>query len=204
MELSAFISLFSASKKKKKMNLLDFFDDIYRIDKESKNNLERIIIEKEYQKNEIVKETGSTCRTIFFVKNGGARIFYYNNGNDITEHFAFENEIIVRAESLFTGKPTMKGIEAIEKTKMLTIDANALFRLYDDCHNIERLFRLIFEKEFVNAIRRIESLQFNTATERYSELLNSTDWVHKIPLKHVASYLGITQVSLSRIRASLR
>ena len=186
------------------MNLLDFFDDIYRIDKESKNNLEKIIVEKEYQKNEIVKETGSTCRTIFFVKNGGARIFYYNNGNDITEHFAFENEIIVRAESLFTGQPTMKGIEAIEKTKMLTIDANALFRLYDDYHNIERLFRLIFVKEFVNAIRRIESLQFNTATERYSELLNSTDWVHKIPLKHIASYLGITQVSLSRIRASLR
>ena len=86
---------------------------------------------------------------------------------------------------------------------MFTIDANALFRLYDDYHNIERLFRLIFENEFVNAIRRIESFQLKTATERYIELLNSTDWVQKIPLKHIASYLGITQVSLSRIRANL-
>ena len=114
-----------------------------------------------------------------------------------------KNEIIVRAESLFTGQTTTKGIETIEKTIMFTIDANALFRLYDDYHNIERLFRLIFENEFVNAIRRIESFQLKTATERYIELLNSTDWVQKIPLKHIASYLGITQVSLSRIRANL-
>ncbi|RDK88949.1 MULTISPECIES: Crp/Fnr family transcriptional regulator [Flavobacteriaceae] len=185
------------------MEILDYFDSFYKIGKEAKQELKNIIIEKQYGKNAIVQDIGNTCRTLYFVKEGGARIFYYNKGNDITEHFAFKNEIIVRAESLFTGQTTTKGIETIEKTIMFTIDANALFRLYDDYHNIERLFRLIFENEFVNAIRRIESFQLKTATERYIELLNFTDWVQKIPLKHIASYLGITQVSLSRIRASL-
>ncbi len=186
------------------MEILNYFDNFYKFGNEAKQELKNIISERQYDKNVIVQNIGNTCRTLYFIKEGGARIFYYNNGNDITEHFAFKNEIIVRAESLFTGKPTMKGIETIEKTKMFTIDAHTLFRLYDDFHDIERLFRLIFENEFVNAIRRIESLQFKTATERYSELLNSTDWVHRIPLKHIASYLGITQVSLSRIRANLR
>lgn len=186
------------------MEILDYFESFYKIGNDAKQELKNIIFEQQYDKNVIVQNIGNTCRTLYFIKEGGARIFYYNNGNDITEHFAFKNEIIVRAESLFTGQPTMKGIETIEKTTMFTIDANTLFRLYDDYHDIERLFRLIFEKEFVNAIRRIESFQFKTATERYSELLASTDWVHRISLKHIASYLGITQVSLSRIRANLR
>jgi CRP-like cAMP-binding protein len=59
----------------------------------------------------------------------------------------------------------------------------------------------LFEKEYVNTVKRLESLQFKTAKERYQELLETTNFVQKIPLKHIASYLGITQVSLSRIRA---
>ncbi len=136
--------------------------------------------------------------------SGVARIYYYKDGIDITEHFAFENDIIVRAESLFTGKPTSKGIQAIDKTTMIAIDSESLFQLYDTHHDIERLFRLIFEREYVQTVRRIESLQFKTAKERYLELLETTDFVQRIPLKYVASYLGVTQVSLSRIRSEIR
>ena len=61
-----------------------------------------------------------------------------------------------------------------------------------------------FEKEYINTVKRIESLQFKTAKERYAELLETTDYIQKIPLKYLATYLGITQVSLSRIRADMR
>ncbi|MBD3626788.1 Crp/Fnr family transcriptional regulator [Cyclobacterium sp.] len=183
------------------MNPFDFFDTVYMVNAEAKQALQEIIREKVYSKNEIVQEIGSRCRTIYFVKSGGARIFYYKDGNDITEHFAFENDIIVRAESLFTGNPTSKGIQAIDETVMMVIDSEKLFQLYDKHHDLERLFRLIFEKEYVNTLKRMESFQFKSAKERYLELLDTTDFIQKIPLKYIASYLGITQVSLSRIRA---
>lgn len=165
--------------------------------------MEVLINEKYFSKNEIIQDVGSSCRTLYFVKSGGARIFYYKDGNDITEHFSFENDIIVRAESLFTSMPTLKAIQAIDKTVIFAIDSQNLFQLYNNHHDIERLFRLIFEKEYINTVKRIESLQFKSAKERYLELIKTTDFVQKIPLKYIASYLGITQVSLSRIRTNL-
>lgn len=186
------------------MPSLTFFDSIYRISPEAKKALEPLVREVHYAKNEMVQTIGSTCRTVYIVRSGSARIFYYKDGTDITEHFAFENDLIVRAESLFTGLPTSKGIQAIDETVMLAISSVQLFQLYDQHHDLERLFRLLFEKEYVNTVRRIESLQFKSATERYTELLETTDLVQKIPLKYIASYLGITQVSLSRIRATLQ
>jgi len=186
------------------MDECSFFDNTLKISPPAREALQDLISEKKYQKNEIVQDIGSRCRTVYIVKKGAARIFYLKDGIDITEHFAFDNDLIVRAESLFTGEPTSKGIQTIEETKMLVIDSVSLFDLYDHFHEIERLFRLLFEKEYVNSIKRLESLQFKSAKERYLELLQNTNYLQKIPLKHIASYLGITQVSLSRIRSEIR
>lgn len=183
--------------------LINHFNTISKLSAEAQNALADIITEKTFIKNDLIQEIGSRCRTVFIVKSGCARIFYYKDGNDITEHFAFKNDMIVRAESLFTGKATSKGIQAISDTTIFDIDATVLFSLYNKFHDIERLFRLIFEQEYVNTLKRIESLQFNSARQRYLELIRSTDYVQKIPLKYIATYLGITQVSLSRIRAEL-
>jgi CRP-like cAMP-binding protein len=184
--------------------LFAYFDTIYQLELEARNALYARITERSYAKNELIQAIGSRCRTLYFVKTGAARIFYYKDGTDITEHFAFENDLIVRVESLFTGQPTAKGIQAIANTVLLAIDSQSLFELYDQYHSIERLFRLLFENEHVNTVKRIESLQFKSAKERYTDLVASTDYVQKIPLKYVASYLGVTQVTLSRIRADRR
>lgn len=186
------------------MDIFAFFDSIHNISNQDKEALEKIIKINPYNKNDIIQDIGGRCKTVYFVKDGCARIFYYKDGNDITEHFSFENELIIRAESLFTGRPTSKGIQAIDKSTVLSIDSESLFQLYDQHHGIERLFRLLFEKEYVNTVKRIESLQFKSAKERYAELLETTDYVQKIPLKYIATYLGITQVSLSRIRADVK
>ena len=185
------------------MVLFELFDSIHKISDEAVNDLKQIISAKTYQKNEVIQKIGSTCSTVYFVDKGSARIFYLKDGNDITEHFAFQNELIIRAESLFLGNPTSKGIQAIDETNIIGIDSESLFRLYDKHHDIERLFRLIIEKEYVNTVKRVESLQFKTAKERYIELLETTDYVQKIPLKYISTYLGITPVSLSRIRADV-
>jgi len=185
------------------LNLLHCFDDIYVVSGEAKMALAEICSIRSYKRNEIIQQPGSLCRTIYWVIQGIARIYYYKDAIEITEHFSAAGDVIVRAESLFTAQPVSKGIQTIIAAEILAIDAPALFRLYDEHHDLERLFRLIFEREYVNTVKRIESLQFKTARERYIDLTENTDLIRRVPLKHIASFLGITQVTLSRIRAEI-
>lgn len=154
-------------------------------------------------KNEILQPIGKSCRNIYFINKGLARIYYYKDGLDITEGFAFEKNLAVRFESLFTGQPSRKGIQVLEDTKVIAISASELEKLYDVHPLIERLFRKLFEACHVETINRIETIQFHTAEERYKHLLQEApDVIKRVQLKYIASYLGITQVSLSRIRSS--
>lgn len=157
------------------------------------------------RKNQNLQQIGQQCRTIYFVKEGLARIYYLKDGNEITEYFAFENDLIIRAESLFTGKPSNKAIQALENTVFIGIPAEPLFSLFDQSPEIERLFRKVIEQAYVATVTRMETIQFHSAEERYVQLLDEKpDFIKRISLKHIASYLGITQVSLSRIRAAIR
>lgn len=154
------------------------------------------------RKNKDLQPIGHTCKTIYFIEKGVARIYYFKDGIDITEGFFFENSIIARVESLFTGKPSRKAIQILQDAEIIGINANHLFKLYDSFPEIERLFRKIFEAAYVETVNRIEGIQFHSAEERYNALLNEApDVLMRVPLKYIASYLGITQVSLSRIRA---
>jgi CRP-like cAMP-binding protein len=153
------------------------------------------------KKNKDLQPIGHTCKTIYFIKKGVARINYFKDGIDITEQFFFENSIIARVESLFTGKPSRKAIQILEDAEIIAINSTQLFKLYDTYPEIERLFRKIFEAAYVETVNRIEGMQFHSAEERYNALLNEAPNVlMRVPLKYVASFLGITQVSLSRIR----
>lgn len=157
------------------------------------------------RKNQNLQQIGQQCRTIYFVKEGLARIYYLKDGNEVTEYFAFENDLIIRAESLFTGKPSKKAIQALENTVFIGIPAQGLFSLFDQFPEIERMFRKIIEQAYVATVNRMETIQFHSAEERYAQLLDEKpDFIKRISLKHIASYLGITQVSLSRIRAAIR
>lgn len=160
--------------------------------------------EVKIKKNQNLQSIGQTCKTIYFVHQGVARTYYFKDGKEVTEYFAFENDLIIRAESLFTGKPSHKAIRSISDTTFVAIPAHPLFALFDKHRDIERLFRKIVERSYVETINRLESLQFHSAEERYLSLIEkSPEVVREIPLKHIASYLGITQVSLSRIRAGM-
>ena len=181
--------------------LFKYFEKYLSLTKESKSALEKVCSTLTIKKGENLQNFGQTCKTIYFIKSGVARIYYYKDGVDITESFSFEGDIIARVESLFTGNPSQKAIQVLEDTEIVAINAVQLFKLYDTHPQIERLFRLIFEAGYVETVKRIESIQFHTAEERYQGLLQKPNLLQRIPLKHIASFLGITQVSLSRIRA---
>ena len=183
-------------------SLIKHIQTIHTISTKTEKVLIEICNELHFKKGAVIQEIGHTCKTLYFVKNGCVRIYYFKEDIDITESFEFENAFVARAESLFTGKPSLKAIQAIEDTTLIGIDSAKLFQLFDSYPDLERLFRKIIETSYVNTVNRIESLQFNTAEERYFNLLKDhKNILKRIPLKFIASYLGITPVSLSRIRA---
>lgn len=184
--------------------LFQYFRKYNTVSEEAENAISQISSVIKIKKNQNLQSIGHTCKTIYFINKGVARVYYYYDGVDITESFAFENNIIARVESLFTGKPSRKAIQVLEDSEIIAINATHLFGLYDAYPEIERLFRKIFEAGYLDTIQRIEGIQFHSAEERYLALLKETEIVQKIPLKHIASYLGITQVTLSRIRAAIR
>lgn len=182
--------------------LFHYFDQYHILSEEARAAIRAISTIQTIQKNQDLQPIGHTCRTIYFINRGLARIYYFKDDTDITESFAFENQVIARVESLFSGKSSRKGIQMLETSEVVAIHAPSLFRLYDAFPDIERLFRKIFEAGYVDTVNRIESLQFHSAEERYRDLLESSpDILKRVPLKLIASYLGITPVSLSRIRA---
>lgn len=185
-------------------DILAYFKTVSALSNESEHALSDLIQSQQFKKGDLIQEVGSSCKTLYFITSGIARIFYYKNGEDITEHFAFDSSMIIRAESLFTGLPTSKGIQALTSLELISIDASALFSLFDLHIDIERLFYRLITQAYLLLTKRVEQLQIFTATERYEELLTQTSLVNQIPLKYIATYLGITQVSLSRIRASLK
>lgn len=182
-------------------HLFSYFNKYHPLSKEAKNAIAEISRTVTVKKNTDLQPIGHTCKTIYFINKGVARIYYFKDGIDITESFAFEGSIIARVESLFTGKPSRKAIQVLEDAEIVSIGAPKLFKLYDKYPEIERLFRLVFESAYVDTVHRIEGMQFHTAEERYNALIKEApDVLKRVPLKYVASYLGITQVSLSRIR----
>jgi CRP-like cAMP-binding protein len=182
--------------------LFKFFQRFIPLSEDAGNAIESISKIVHLQKNKDLQPIGHSCQTIYFINKGMARIYYYKDGLNITDSFAVENNVIVRVESLFTGKPSRKGIQVLEDSEIVAIDANKLFKLYDIFPEVERLFRKIFEASHVESINRIEGIQFHSAEERYKALLeDAPDIIQRVPLKYIASYLGITQVSLSRIRS---
>ena len=182
--------------------LVEHLAQISSLSTEAVSELSSIIHTQQVRKNQDLQQIGQTCKTLYFLKSGMARIYYFHEGNDITEGFYGPFCLIARAESLFAGLPSKKAIQVLEDAEVWSISTKDLFALYDSHRDIERLFVRQFELAYVQTIQRIENLQFHTAEERYQLLQkDQPEVLRRAPLKFIASYLGITQVSLSRIRA---
>jgi CRP-like cAMP-binding protein len=181
--------------------LVEYINTLHPLSPPALQALLGICTEISFKKNTDVQPIGHTCRTIYFVKKGALRVYYRKGDRDITDSLEFENAFVARVESLVTGQPSRKGIQAIEDSVLIAINADKLRALYDDYLEIERFFRSVLVKVFIATIHRIESIQFHSAEVRYADFMKAyPDAMKRVPLKYIASYLGITQVSLSRIR----
>ncbi len=148
----------------------------------------------------IVKE-GEYADKTYFIASGAARAYYLKDGKDITDWFAFENDFISSINSFILKVPSPHYIEVLEPSILLAISRAHVDRLTMSYPEFGMLGYQIVVKTMLQLQQRIVSIQFETAQQKYDNLLNiRPDITQRVPLTHIASFIGITLETLSRIR----
>ena len=186
---------------KNTLNFINTFD--FLTEKEIVAFSEKLIL-KHFKKDDYLTKEGKYCSEICFLESGSARAFHNLEGKDITNWFVFNNMPLTSYFSFVTKSPSKETIQFLEDTTLYSINYNELQKLYKEFHGIERLGREIAEFYFIWQEERTLSLQSLSAKKRYEKLLNQeAHLLQKVSLGQIASYLGITQESLSRIRKNV-
>ena len=155
-------------------------------------------------KNECLVTEGKVCRQLYFLEKGALRGFYNLDGKEITHWFAFEEDFVTSFHSFITQQPAVENIQLLEGCVLWAITKDRLSQLLEQHHELERVLRIAYEKYYIRLEERFVNAQFKTAADRYNELLRQSPHILKrAPLGAVASYLGISQETLSRIRSKL-
>ncbi len=155
------------------------------------------------QKEEIVLEEGKVCKHLYFVESGLLRFYINKGGNDITKFFTEAPYLFTSQASFNSQKPATENIQAIEKSIVWQITYKQTNELYRLKSWTDFARKIIQEVQFFTE-EILEELQTETAKLRYEKMLkNSPSLLQRIPLKHLASYLGIAPQSLSRIRKKM-
>lgn len=156
---------------------------------------------RNFKKGELLAKEGQYSDELFYIAKGGARAYYLHDGKIVTDWFAFENDFISSIVSFFLDVPGQHQIEMLEDTVMLVLKRDDVELLCEKHHDFERLGRLSVTKTMMQLQQRIVSIQFKSSKERYDSLLKKYPSIEqRAPLGDIASYLGITQETLSRIR----
>lgn len=153
-------------------------------------------------RKELLLEAGKVADKVFFLPEGFVRFFHIKeNGIEVTSDFYFAPGFITSFTSLIEQKPSIVNIQAMVKMDILFIKYKNLIALYDQEHKIERLGRLLAEQVFISSEKHLFSFLNDSPQERYEWLIREyPEYIKNIPLHYLASYLGITPESLSRIR----
>ena len=150
----------------------------------------------------LVKEQ-SVSDYIYFIEKGVARIYYYKNDKEITEWIAMDGQFFLSITSFFQRMPSHLIIQTLESSEVYGIHHNDLMKLADQHHDIEKLLRKMVTGSLILSQQRMDSIQFETAQQRYEKLLQtSPNIIQRVPLSYIASFLGVTLETVSRIRSS--
>ena len=165
------------------------------------NLLSSIIVHKNIVKGNLLFETAMKCEEIWFLKSGAVRYFENVNGEYKTTHFFIAPSMFTVYHSLITGMSSELSIEAYEYLDLEVLPYPKLKELYTKSHLLERIGRIMAEYQFVSEFNRRRMLLNMDALERYEFLESSQPEIfQRFQLKDIATYLGITPVSLSRLR----
>lgn len=187
------------------MNIDEILDNIYLLPQESKAALMCLLSEIEYPKGTRILQEKTRGTKIYFIKRGMVRSYARKGEKDVTFWFGKEGDSIFPLQTLFAGSTEYANVELLENTTLYILDMNELQKLYSQDIHIANWGRKYAESACIKSEKQFIERQFKPSAVRYRELLDEyPDITQRVSLGIIASYLGISQVSLSRIRARIR
>ena len=183
-------------------HLLTQLTNYYSLSESANTALQDCLKKISLAKGDYLLSEGKVCKQLYFLEKGALRGFYNLEGKEITHWFGFENDFVTSFHSFIKQEPAVENIQLLEGSILWAISKEQLKELFNQHHEIERLVRIVYEKYYLRLEERFVNAQFKTARERYENLLLETPHIlERVTLGYIASYLGITQETLSRIRS---
>ncbi|MBX2957613.1 MAG: Crp/Fnr family transcriptional regulator [Cyclobacteriaceae bacterium] len=166
--------------------------------------MQSVLSRRFIKKGEYLLREGEICSHVTFINKGFVRIYNIIQDEDLTINFAFEGNFTTDFASLIPRKPSTDYIVAMEDLEILQLEYTDMQALYERAMVWQKFGRLITEYVLLFVVERNKALLFKSPEERYLKLMKERPKVMaNVPLKYIASYLGITPEALSRIRKRL-
>lgn len=168
---------------------------------DSKSNFYKVNLKK----GDLLLQKGKVCQQMSFVNLGSLRTFYFNNkAEEITHCFRAEGTFVSSYRSFILQEPSFLSIVALEETELIVIDYDKLQKLYNVSMTWQNIGRLLAERAYVYMEEYASILNNESAKEKYLRLLNEQgEILQKANVEHIATYLGVTRRTLSRIRQEI-
>lgn len=178
---------------------------IYPLSGISYDRLLNLLQEVELPKGHLLFKAGKIESYLYFIEKGIARAYIETESRDVTFWFGQEQDIVFSYQSYMNAAPGYENVELLESSLLYRVDTHALLDLYKQDVELANWGRKLIEQELLKTEKLFISRQFKTAADCYRELIeNNPQLLQRVSLGHIASYLGITQVTLSRIRSEIK
>lgn len=157
---------------------------------------------RSYAKNELIFTEGNISNEIYFVTKGCVRLFYNVDGSDKTAFFYTQEKFICAGESYTFNLPAIENYQALEDTELIVLSKVAIEELLAISSKFEVIARIATENELITCQKMIASFITKSAEERYVDLLNNQgELFQRVPQQYIASFLGVSPETLSRIKS---
>lgn len=182
-----------------------YFKERTEIDDETLSYISSYFKFKKTKRNEFLLKEGEICKHFYFINKGCVRLFSVNKeGEEATRYFHFEDAFGSALSSLINQKPSFEFMQTIEPSELLVINSNDYFHLVEKVPQFDFVYRQILELAYIKSQERIYCFQGLDAVEKVRwALTNQTKLLTRLSNKMVASYLGLTPQTLSRLKSKV-
>lgn len=185
--------------------LYNLFQNIHPLPDDFWEELRPLVVEKEFPRKTLLLKEGKICKEIHFIIKGLARAFYFKNDSDVTSRVMREHDLIIPVNSFFRQQPSQENIELLEDSRLISLPYNLLMDLHERYPQFNYVTRVLTEHYYILSEERAFAMRMKSGRERYEQLLQHDPQIfQRVPLKHIASYLGMKPETLSRIRSRIR